>query len=584
MAQRLSNLPVGARIKYGKHQINNETPWEIEWTIVAKNHQCVPAYPANAITLQTTKIIDMRCYDAKEPKNPDENRAYGGNSTYEFSNMHQWLNSKARAGAWYSESHGYDQAPDSTDVVSHGTHHASRPGFLWFFSDTEYDAILQTTIRCSNYRTEIAYDDITAKVFLASRTEVGFGVEHDYAEGEAWGYYTKNEERMANISTQVMYNTLSSDKPRAEYYYNYDKWPWWLRTADYSYSSSAPRRVQTTGDIDSSAPAYLGWMGVRPVINLSASTKVSDGTDSDGCYTVLWNTLPTAPATIDVPSTIFSGKSVNVSWGASSDADGNMLGYILERSYDGGEFVQVYKGSSRSYSDTVSKGNTSVQYRVCAYDDDEAKSSYTSSTARAIINNEAPAISGTNGNLGTKTDGFSQSYVVTDVDGGLVSVTEAIDGVALRSYAVTLDASQVFSVTGSTWLKLSNGSHTMTITAIDEYGETAVRTYTFEKAVYSFTVQNTSPYESSTKPIRIKLYVTRNIPDGADFKVYVCNNGFDASPVWEDATSAVEGGDAHVFENSAKTAGSWGVAVRVVVSRNGASGACYVSQIGGNFE
>ena len=64
----------------------------------------------------------------------------------------------------------------------------------------------------------------------------------------------------------------------------------------------------------------------------------------------------------------------------------------------------------------------------------------------------------------------------------------------------------------------------------------------------------------------------------------VCNNGYDASPAWEDATDAVVSGLVHVFSNTAKTADDWGVLVRVSVERNGATGACYVSAIGGNFE
>jgi hypothetical protein len=80
------------------------------------------------------------------------------------------------------------------------------------------------------------------------------------------------------------------------------------------------------------------------------------------------------------------------------------------------------------------------------------------------------------------------------------------------------------------------------------------------------------------------LVVTRNIPPTATFKVEVCNNGYDTSPTWEDCTDAVKSGLVHVFTNKTKTASNWGVLVRVTVARNGATGACYVSAIGGNFE
>ena len=83
---------------------------------------------------------------------------------------------------------------------------------------------------------------------------------------------------------------------------------------------------------------------------------------------------------------------------------------------------------------------------------------------------------------------------------------------------------------------------------------------------------------------RIMVVVTRNIPVGATFKVEVCNNYFDTNKVWENATEAVLSGLVHVFSNKVKTSSQWGVVVRVTVNRNGATGACYVSAIGGNFE
>jgi 3D (Asp-Asp-Asp) domain-containing protein len=135
-----------------------------------------------------------------------------------------------------------------------------------------------------------------------------------------------------------------------------------------------------------------------------------------------------------------------------------------------------------------------------------------------------------------------------------------------------------------TWLSLLNGSHTITITASDVNGNSASRIYIFNKNINSFTIQNSTPLSASVRPTRIKMVVTRNIPAGATFKVYVCNNGFDETPTWEDATSSVTGGLVHVFANTIKTAENWGVLIKVEVNRGSAEGACFVSQIGGNFE
>ena len=69
MAQALSNLPIGAKVKFGKHSVNGETAQPITWVVVAKNHT---GYPSNSVTLLTEKIIDLRAFDAKEPNNSDK--------------------------------------------------------------------------------------------------------------------------------------------------------------------------------------------------------------------------------------------------------------------------------------------------------------------------------------------------------------------------------------------------------------------------------------------------------------------------------------------------------------------------------
>ena len=123
----------------------------------------------------------------------------------------------------------------------------------------------------------------------------------------------------------------------------------------------------------------------------------------------------------------------------------------------------------------------------------------------------------------------------------------------------------------------------MTITASDGI-DRSVRTYTFVKAVTSFTVQRAIAIEASAMPTRIKVSVMRTLPPEATFKVEVCNNGFDPNPTWEDATSSVTSELVHVFNNKTKANAKWGVNIRVTVNRNNGSGACYITSIGGNFE
>ena len=288
MPQALSNLAVGAKVKFGKFQVNTEDAQPIVWTIVAKNHQCTPAYPENAITLHAAEILDLRCFDAKEPSNSNSNRQNHGNNYYSVSNLDKWLNKDAAGGAWYSAAHSADHSPDTTEGTGgYGTQYAARPGFLNGFTDDEKAAILSTTIRVVKPSVDGgSYEYIQRKVFLPSTTEVGLSNENSIAEGAAWGYYTSNTARIGYVTQQCFSNTPSSSKPSSKT----TAWYWWLRTPRYSYAESA-RRVLSNGSLDYSR-VFLGINGVRPALNLSSSLLVSDSTDADGCYTFVW-TNPT---------------------------------------------------------------------------------------------------------------------------------------------------------------------------------------------------------------------------------------------------------------------------------------------------
>lgn len=289
MPQALSNLPVGAKVKFGKYQVNTEDAQPIIWTIVAKNHQCTPAYPENAITLHATEILDLRCFDAKEPDSPNPQPRDKGNNRYSQSNIDQWLNKDSVAGEWYIAAHETDHSPDTSDGTGgYGTQYATRPGFLHAFRNDEKAAILLTTIRVvvGQAYNGATYEDITRRVFLPSRVEVGCGVESHIRDGDEWGYYTSDSDRTASITQQCFDNTLANPKNAIVG----NGWYWWLRTPGGN-DLYRLRYVSTSGSSAYQAAAS-GAYGVRPALNLSSSLLVSDSTDADGCYTFVW-TSPT---------------------------------------------------------------------------------------------------------------------------------------------------------------------------------------------------------------------------------------------------------------------------------------------------
>lgn len=563
MAQLLSNLPIGAKVKFGKHSVNGETAQDIIWLVVAMNHS---GYPTNSVTLLTNQIIDVRCFDAVETSNPLYSDRSNGNIDYGLSNIDQWLNKDTYN--WYVASHAYDQSPDSTNVAGL-THYASRPGFLHAFTPNEKAAILATTIISARYvGNNLPYAEYwTRNVFLPSYTEIkGVSVKNVY-EGTRWSYFADGGDESATWTSQAQ-SYVAGGVVRSGNY--------WSRSSESIYGT------YLLGGVNSSSTPHTGSIGIRPALNVSSTLKISDTMDSDGCYTFIWNTAPSVPSNMSVP-TIYGGKSNSISWGNAIDAEGDTITYQLECSIDGGNYAQIYSGTSTTYAHLVPFGTTSVAYRVKATDTSGESSAYTTSNTVTVINNNAPVISGADTNLGVKSVGFTGTYKIEDANNDIVTITEAIDGVQIRSLVATLGEEITYGVTENTWLALANGSHTLTIRATDGI-DTTVRTLVFTKLVDTLKIQNATPWASATMPSRIMLVVTRNIPSGATFKVEVCNNGHDTYPMWEDATDAVRSGLVHVFANKIKTAGSWGVLVRVTVERNGATGACYVSAIGGNFE
>lgn len=301
--------------------------------------------------------------------------------------------------------------------------------------------------------------------------------------------------------------------------------------------------------------------------------------------TVVNNNAPSAPPSIAVPNDVKGGSALVISWTAASDSDGNLSGYILERSTDGGSsYTQVYKGNALTYTDTITKGWSTVMYRVKAYDSYNAQSGYTTSTKRTVDNNTAPTITTSSAaNLGTKSSGFTISYSVDDKDAGdTLTVIEKLDGTTKRTYTATRKTTNSFAVTGEYFQKITNGSHTMTVTVTDGKA-TVTKTFTFTKAVTAASITLAKPMEADAQITLCAITVGGLIPADAVFKVEVTNNGKDSSPVWEDATTEARNGRNHLFTNQT-AANGFAFNFRVTAERGASGESGYIASIQGGFQ
>jgi hypothetical protein len=578
MAKTIKDLPVGAKVKFGRYRLEmSGRTEEIKWRITAKNHR---GYPSNSVTLWSEYIVDNRTFDETERNSQGNNF---DNPDYSKSNVDQWLNadnSDGLYGGWFKKTHYLDTVKERD---------AKTPGFLTAFSYDEKQCLLYTTIdyNCSLTGAITMY----RRVFLPSSYEVGI-YEDLYRPGKIikpgyqWEINLTDRERWSDFTS--LYKDI---RGTGELFRNYvltrdgdfDGFMGNYHCCAYGYERDNPTKLYTYPVILANIYACM------PVTNIKDTTKVSNTTDSEGYYTVIFNTPPTKPSYISSNTTnILGGNTATISWGTSSDPDGDAVKYILQRKVNGtsGWTTITSNLKTTSYTDSITFGWKTVQYRVAAYDNEipNDNNSYTLSSVYSITNNTPPTISGADKDLGTFSNtGTAIAYTVKDNENNAVTVNISIDGKSLSNTSVTLGQEYKINLTGEAWITLNNGRHSVKIEATDSQGASATRTYTFIKSVTKMTFMNKVPYSSTNMPGRAKIYVNRQIPTNAIFKVYACNNAFDTKPTWEDVTSSVTNNLVFMFTNKTKTASDWGVKIKVVVDRNNTAGECYISEVGGNF-
>ena len=310
---------------------------------------------------------------------------------------------------------------------------------------------------------------LSAKIFLLSNIEVGGQTD--------WSYMPHDGARLAYFE----YGTGTSANNKRLAYLNGSAANWWLRSPHTGNSYDA-WRVRSNGSSSFTDGCSYSY-GIRPALILPSTLLVSD----DG--SVNTNTAPTTPASIDVPSTIQGGSTITISWGASTDKESNLEGYILERSTDGGKsWSQIYQGNSRSTTNTVPFGTGSVTYRVKAYDSDGLSSGYKTSAQVTVKNNTAPTapngITVPNTVLGGSPLTITWG-AATDQDGNL-------SGYSLERQVDGGDWAQVYS--GNTL------SYTDTITKGWARVSYRVRAYDSDNAYSSYTVSPERTVNNNTAP------------------------------------------------------------------------------------
>lgn len=549
----MSTLPVGAIVKSVNTKYNG-----------AVIRFKVGRQASDRVGLVTERIISLKCFDAKESGNSNSDRRSYGNNRAAVANLLQWLNSAAGAGDWYSAQHSADAPPNNANVWSNYNEYQDEAGFLSFFEADFRDALLDDTITVAKSSTDGGgSEQITRKVRLLTRTEVFGDTENGTAEGTQWPLFTDNNSRLAYPTAEAVSNSeytnssLNASSP----------WWWWLLTPYAGYAGGV-RLVGSDGSL-SWRYAYLGYGGVRPALFLAPDTLVSDTTDTDGAYIIQWNQPPTTPSSISY-GTPRAGQSLTITTGGSTDPEGGAINYVYERRVDSGAYTQIGITTAKSITDTVPSSGTNYQVRVKAVDAHGAESAYRTGSAKAISYNTNPVISGSDQNVGAKTDPFSYQYTVTDGEAAsqTLTVTETVtngaETITLRTFTATSGVQNTADLSG-VWLRLLTGSHVLKIYVTDGAGGTATRLITFSRTVTRIAASRAVTTDAKVTKVFLSLYPADH-PADATLHVEVTNNPFDDSPAWEDITSKV-GKFVHTFANTTVTSPDFGLAYRFYMTK-----------------
>lgn len=363
--------------------------------------------------------------------------------------------------------------------------------------NSTYKNLLDANIRTAMGTTKIYYtpgngnttkSTLQRAVFLLSATELGQSHTYMNAEGTA-------------LSSTVL-NLLKIAKLNGSAY------PQWTRSPVTS-STGGAWGLGSDGRLggDRCSDTY----GSRPAFTLPSSLYVSD----DGSVSV--NTAPGTPSSISYPTSINGGTDITVSWGASTDAEGNLAGYVVERSTNGGtSWSQIYQGTARSTTNNVAFGTASVMYRVKGYDTAGLNSGWRTGSNVTVVNNRAPSAPGS-------------ITVPAAVRGGStlpISWTRATDSDDnLSGYELER------SVNGGSWSQIYKGaalSYTDTITAGWNTVAYRVRAYDTLSATSAYITSDTRTVDNNAYPV-----ITGSTASGTNLGTK--NAGFDLTYTVTDA-------------------------------------------------
>ena len=250
-------------------------------------------------------------------------------------------------------------------------------------------------------------------------------------------------------------------------------------TYQYKFDNGSWTTIETTSEtsvelhIPSDKSSIQARVLAQDDIGFTSSTYVLSSTVS-----IYASDPPSAPSSISVDRTV-EGFTTTVTVGEATDTDGTIANYIFERKTQYGDWTQVQSSADLTFVDNPSGSWGTVQYRVCAVDNSGTKGPYITSETYTVLTDVIVIMGPSKKDFGVKIGNFNLSfYVIVAGDTSATGITVVVKIDNQQTFTKTVDTEEL--VTGTVEVtNLSEGHHTITVTASKGGYTTANETYTF---------------------------------------------------------------------------------------------------------
>lgn len=335
--------------------------------------------------------------------------------------------------------------------------------------------------RCDQYDVEKGNYPDEFQNYVSSRTSSSYP-SFDL-DSDGYFYYAEDQDIIdpssVNLPESIRYNsditisiTPSSDAQTNSYgniTYTYQ----------YKFDDGSWTTIETTSEtsvelhIPSDKSSIQARVLAQDDIGFTSSTYVLSSTVS-----IYASDPPSAPSSISVDRTV-EGFTTTVTVGEATDTDGTIVNYIFERKTQYGDWTQVQSSADLTFIDNPSGSWGTVQYRVCAVDNSGTKGPYITSEVYTVLTDVIVIMGPSKKDFGVKIGNFNLSfYVIVAGDTSATGITVTVKIDSQQTFTNTVDTEEL--VTGTVEVtNLSEGQHTITVTASKGGYTTANETYTF---------------------------------------------------------------------------------------------------------